>query len=156
MVRNSPKHIRLVSKTSGLVFYSGCIKYVQIPVYVPSSSGFVTMGERGPEDSYVVFCWERWMSGSQGCHQTAGSGRGGVWALTAVLGGKAPAATCPLSSPQQEVWLHMESKVTFRWSSHGSLSEALLWCLSSDILAPRADGHFRDGSYLPLWTWGWR
>lgn len=61
MVWNSPKHRRLVSKTAGLVFYSGCIKYVQIPVHVPSLSGFVTLGGRGPEDSCVMFYWERWM-----------------------------------------------------------------------------------------------
>lgn len=62
---------------------------------------------------------DRW-SGSQGCHQIAGSERGGVWALIAILRGKTPEATCPLSSSQQEVWLHMENKVTFPWSSNGS------------------------------------
>lgn len=30
------------------------------------------------------------------------------------------------------------------------LSGELLWCLSSNKLTPRADGHFRDGSTFPF------
>lgn len=59
-----------------------------------------------------------------------------------------PHVLCPLPS--------RKSGSTWRASSPSGgarmapLSGALLWCLSSDKLAPRADGHFRDGSDLPF------
>lgn len=65
-----------------------------------------------------------------------------------------PHVLCPLPSRKSgSTWRARSPSGGARMAP---LSEALLWCLSSDKLAPRADGHFRDGSYLPLWTWGWR
>lgn len=143
VVQNSPKHMWFVSKTAGLVFYSGCIKYAPIPVHVPSLSGFVTLGGRGTDDSCVMFYWERWTEWVPGLPSDSrirkrrcvssdcSTGRKGSWSHTSSV--LFPAGSLAPHGEQG----HLPGELTWLPS---------LWCLSSDKLAPRADGYFHDGS----------